>query len=81
MYLKNVEDAYAEFSGVQRKVIAFVPDTALRQREKVFIDFEDQYNVVRTTIEDLKFNQGKNSTSGPNLQQQSFNDPIPTNDG
>lgn len=79
-YLKNVEDAHAEFCAVHSKVITIVPDPALQRQEEVFADFEDRYNVVRTMIEDLITAQGKSPVRCPNPQLQTFNDPIPTVD-
>ncbi|XP_062711507.1 uncharacterized protein LOC134289557 [Aedes albopictus] len=52
-YLKNVDDAYAEFNAVHSQLITIVPEEALREQEEIYIGFEERYNHLRSTIGDL----------------------------
>ncbi|XP_062711045.1 uncharacterized protein LOC134289057 [Aedes albopictus] len=76
-YLKNIDDAYNEFSAVHSKLIAAIPDEA----------FEERYNHVRTVIDELMVSRETDATRAPLpqpqviVQQQPLKVPIPTFEG
>lgn len=86
-YLKNIDDAYNEFSAVHSKLIAAIPDEAFRQQEEIYVAFEERYNHVRTVIDELMVSRETDATRAPLpqpqviVQQQPLKVPIPTFDG
>ncbi|XP_065090848.1 uncharacterized protein LOC135711822 [Ochlerotatus camptorhynchus] len=86
-YMKNIDVAYNEYSAVHSKLVAIIPQESFQQQEEVYVAFEDRYNFVRTTIDELIMAHENASvrSQAPQqqiiVQQQPLKAPIPTFDG
>ncbi|XP_055632973.1 uncharacterized protein LOC129773401 [Toxorhynchites rutilus septentrionalis] len=90
-FTKNIDAAYSEFSGFHSKVMAIIPDEAIDIQEEIYSDFENRFNLVSTTIEELlqahvTYPGGLQNPTGRNqppviIHQQALRVPLPTFDG
>ncbi|XP_055620544.1 uncharacterized protein LOC129764919 [Toxorhynchites rutilus septentrionalis] len=91
-FTKNIDAAYSEFSGFHSEVMAIIPDEAIQFQEEIYSDFENRYNSVSTTIEELlqvhvtDAGGAHNNPAGRNqspiiVHQQALRVPLPTFDG
>ena len=79
--------SYKDYNKYHSKVMALIPDEALEDQADVFQSFEDLYDEVSTTVQELlqgaKNNAAPPASSRPQIlvQQQPLKAPIPTFDG
>ncbi|XP_055622901.1 uncharacterized protein LOC129782204 [Toxorhynchites rutilus septentrionalis] len=92
-YMKNIDAAYSEFSDFHSRVMASIDEEYVPAQEEIYTNFEERFNEVSTTIEEMMMAYSTDRTTQgvvqqrvplpPQIivQQQALRAPLPTFDG